>query len=48
MVKFVRDVGFAAVRRECDANGAIADGDRRGHSVGRRGETDTVLFKFVT
>src|SRR5207247_1737305 len=36
IVKFVRDVGLAAVRRECDADGAVANGDRRGHSVGRR------------
>jgi hypothetical protein len=32
------DVSLAAVRRECDANGAVADGDRRGHNVGRRGD----------
>jgi len=36
MVKLVRDIGLAAVRRECDAEGAVANGDRRGHSVGRR------------
>src|SRR5215469_3864905 len=38
VVKLVRDVGLAAVRSECDANGAVADGDGRGHSVVRRGD----------
>jgi hypothetical protein len=33
IVKLVRDVGLAAVRRKCDADGAVANGDRRGHSV---------------
>ena len=33
IVKLVRDVGLAAVRRECDADGAVANGDRRRHSV---------------
>jgi hypothetical protein len=32
------DVSLATVRRECDADGAVADGDRCGHSVSRRGD----------
>jgi hypothetical protein len=32
----VRYIDFAALRFDHDADGAIADGDRRGHSVGRR------------
>ena len=35
MVKFVRDVGLAAVRGERNAEGALANGDCCGHSVRR-------------
>jgi hypothetical protein len=38
MVKLVCDVGLAAVRRECDADGTVANRDRRGYSVGCRGD----------